>query len=122
MKMNLLFTAFMVLAAIAFLFVSDRAESLDITKIIQGTVKEAKVDSITIKNSADGKEIRIAINSYTVYNNVQRLTDLKQGDKVQVEYQAGHNINIATTITKIEEEADYEKNKFFERSINGRAI
>lgn len=104
MNMNLFFTTFVIMAALAFLSVSDRAEALDITKIIQGTIKEINADSIEILNDSNGNEMRTAINSNTVYDGVQKLTDLKAGDKVQIEYQENHNKNMATMITKIETE------------------
>jgi Domain of unknown function (DUF5666) len=102
MKTNLVYTAFMIMAALAFLSVNDRAESLDIKKIIQGTVKEAKGNSIKIIEDSDGKEVPVAIDSNTVYDNAQKFTDIKAGDKVQIEYQENHNKSTATMITRIE--------------------
>jgi len=104
MGMSPLFTIFVILVASAFLIMCDQAKSLDITTITEGTVKEAKTGYIKILDDRDGKEIRIAIDSNTVYDNVQKQTDLKAGDMVQVEYQVSHDKNQAISITKIEME------------------
>jgi hypothetical protein len=102
MGKDLVFTTFMIMVALAFLSVNDRAEPLDIKKILQGTVKEAKGNSIKIIEDPDGKEVPVIIDSNTVYDNVQKFTDIKVGDKVQIEYQENHNKSTATMITKIE--------------------
>lgn len=92
----------MVMVALAFLSVNDRAQPLDIKKITQGTVKAAKGNFIMIVQDSDGKEVRIAIDPNTVYDNVQKLTDIKAGDMVQIEYQEAQHKGVATLITKIE--------------------
>jgi hypothetical protein len=102
MQTNLAYTVFMIMAGLAFLSVNDRAESLDIKKIIQGTVKEAKGNSIKIIEDSDGKEVPVTIDSNTVYDNVQKLADIKAGDMVQIEYQEDHSKSTAIMITKIE--------------------
>jgi Domain of unknown function (DUF5666) len=100
--MNLLCTTFMMMVALAFISVNDRVEAVDITKIIQGTVQEIKNNSISIIEDTDGKEVKTAIDSNTVYDSVQKLTDLKVGDRVQIDYKTNLNKRTAITITKIE--------------------
>ncbi len=104
MKINQLFTLFTVISA--FIMVSDRIEALDIKNIIAGVVKEVKVDSIKIQDGLNSNEVRVIIDPNTVYDNIQKTTDLKAGDKVQVEYQTNHNNNIAISITKVEKGGD----------------
>jgi len=104
MNANLLFTIIMILAGFSFLAMSDPADSLDITKVVEGTVKATKANTIDVLDDSKSKDTRIAIDSNTVYDNVQKLSDLKIGDKVQVEYQTVHNKDIAITITKMEVE------------------
>ena len=104
MNINLLFTVFLIVAGIAFLAASDQARSLDITKSIQGTVKEEKAGFIVILENSDGKMVKIAADPNTVYNNVQQMADLKAGDKVQVDYQSVQDKKTAITITKMEVE------------------
>ena len=85
-----------------FLAVNGRAEPPDITGKLQGTIKAVQGSSIKIIEVPNGKEERIVIDPNTVYDNVQKLTDLKAGDKVQIDYGVSRNGKTASTITKIE--------------------
>ena len=102
MKIKSLFMVLMVMAGVTFFAVNDRAESLGIERIIQGTVKEARGNSIKILNDLNDNEIKLGINSNTVFEDIQKLTDLKAGDKVQIVYQEDQSKDTATMITKLE--------------------
>lgn len=90
--------------ALAFFSVSDRVEALDITTITQGTVMEARPNSIAILKDLNSEKVRVAITPNTVYDNAQKWNDIKAGDKVQIEYQEAHKNNLATEIKKMETE------------------
>ncbi len=92
------------LAALIFILMSDRAQSLDISKSLEGIVEQIKVNTITIQNTLTGYPAPIAVDTNTVYDNVQKLTDLKTGDRVQIKYQTIQHKNIASSVTKLEVE------------------
>jgi hypothetical protein len=89
---------------LSFFSLNAQSQVLDTTKVAQGIVKEVKLNSIKILCAADNSVFVATIDSNTVYDNVQKLTDLKAGDEIQVNYKINHDKNIAITVTKMEVE------------------
>jgi hypothetical protein len=82
------------------------AEALDITKTVEGTVVGVSAGSVEVRGDANNMEVAIAVGSDTVYDHVQKLTELKAGDKVQVEYQIKNGKNMAVSVKKLEVETE----------------
>jgi hypothetical protein len=101
MKTSLLFIIFVITVCFAFLAMDDRAESFNIREVTAGSVKQIRPHSIKILDDFNGGEVRVEIDPYTQYDNMQKLADLEEGDNVQVEYKTVHNKNTAITITKV---------------------
>jgi hypothetical protein len=87
-----------------FLSMTHQAQALDITNIKQGIIKDIKSDSLKMACDPNGVVLQMAIDPNTVYDNVQKWSDIKVGDKVQVVSKISQRRNIAITITKIENE------------------
>ncbi len=106
MKINLLFTMFVIAVGVVFLAVSDRAESFNTRGVVAGSVKDIDPRSIKVSDDFDGGEVRVEIDPNTRYSNMQRLSDLEEGDNVQVEYQTARNKNTAIIITRVPMESE----------------
>ncbi|MDE2028198.1 MAG: hypothetical protein KGK03_03220 [Candidatus Omnitrophica bacterium] len=78
------------------------AFGLDVTKSVQGTVKNFGASWLEIIGVPVSRDIRFAVDANTVYNNVQKLFELKAGELVQVQYQKVNGENLAVSVTKME--------------------
>ena len=73
---------------------------------LEGTIKSVSSNMITLANessqSQELREINVAINSQTRLSNLASVGDLKEGDRVKVEYKEEGNQKVATLIAKQE--------------------
>ena len=80
---------------------------------IEGRLKAVYSDFITITvfpdtmksadmNTSNGGELSFKVDSQTAYDNIARLTELKEGDKIRIEYKEDKGRNTAVTITKLD--------------------
>ena len=106
MSINFMYMTSILMTAVAFLSWSGQVEATGVTKIIQGAVKEVGVNAVDILDDVNGNRVQIRIDSNTVYDNIQELIDLREGDKVQVSYQTKYGRNIAIMITRMEIDGD----------------
>jgi hypothetical protein len=88
----------------ASLILTGPAESLDIRKTVEGTVIGLRAGSVIILSDPANKEIRVSVDPDTVYDHVQKLSDLKAGDKLHVDYQIKNGANMAIAVKKLEVE------------------
>ena len=83
---------------------------------IEGRLRSVYSDFITLTvspemmkspdiNTSNGGELAFKVDSQTGYDNIAGLTDLKEGDKLKVEYKEEKGKNIATMISKLESAA-----------------
>jgi hypothetical protein len=91
-----------VMVVVSLCWIDVQAQALDITKVVEGTIEEVKPGVISILCAANNSKFLATIDPNTVYDNVQKLSDLKKGDEVQVNYQINHFKNIAITVTKMD--------------------
>lgn len=92
-------------AALVFIPLVTRAALYGDSKIVAGIVKAVSGDSVTVtENAADGakaSEVTFQAQSATQYPDIQ-LKDLKEGDRIRVEYHEDQNLKVADTIAKDE--------------------
>ena len=83
------------------------------TFTMEGSLKGIYSDFFTIltqldtTKSSDANQVRTGelsfnVDGQTQYDNVDKLTDLKEGDKVRVDYRRDESTNIANLVTKLE--------------------
>lgn len=101
MKITFLYVFLAIGLGWMFLFWGEKSEAVDLTKNIEGTVEAVSSGYINIAD-ADNKLEQIAVDSTTVYDNVQKLSDLKLGDRVQIDYGVDNGKRLAITVTKLE--------------------
>ena len=88
------------MTAFVFLSWNGQVEDVAIKKILQGSIKDVKNNSITIWDGIKGSKVRIIIDSTTAFENSQKKTDIAEGDIVKVAYREEHGKKIAAVITK----------------------
>ncbi|MBP6343105.1 MAG: hypothetical protein KA403_04155 [Candidatus Omnitrophica bacterium] len=90
-------------AALVFIPLVTRAALYGDSKIVAGIVKAVSDDSITVtENAADGSQgndITLQAQSATQYPDIQ-LKDLKEGDRIRVEYHEDQNLKVADSVAK----------------------
>ena len=92
-------------AALVLIPLVTRAALYGDAKFIEGVIKTVANDTVTVSaQSADGKQIsEIDIHSKpeTQYRDMQ-FTDLKEGDRIKVEYHEDQDIKTADSIAKVQ--------------------
>ena len=85
-------------------------------KFVQGEIQEISANKLTIREDAADQAdqvdqaaeqaalVSIEVNQDTEFKDVDSLAGLNQGDRVKIEYEEDQNRNLATSISKIEEE------------------
>lgn len=119
--MNKLMSAFGALA-LAVSFVLPANAAIRNTNPVEGKIKNIYTDMFTISvvpeaeksseiNTSGGGEIAFRIDSSTGYENFNTLTELKEGDVVEVTYQDNNKSRdrIATLITKSDSSTTTER-------------
>ncbi len=73
-------------------------------KSIEGTVKDVGMDSLTVTAQSPDQmkmsEAQIQTDTQTQFQGISKLTDLKEGDKVKVDYRDDASKKIATVVMK----------------------
>jgi capsid protein len=103
MRKRPIFETVVLSAALVFIPLVTRAALYGDSKVVAGIVKAVSGDSVTVtENAADGSQgndITIQAQSATQYPDVQ-LKDLKEGDRIRVEYHEDQNLKVADSIAK----------------------
>jgi hypothetical protein len=79
-------------------------------KSIEGQIQNISANKLTIQeDKADqateqAAPVSIEVNQDTLFEQVDSLSGLNQGDRVKIEYQEDQDRNLATTVSKIEDE------------------
>jgi hypothetical protein len=106
MKRNFILAAGLVMTFICAQAV--RAEMFSFSKSMSGTIADVRPDAISLTPTspqAGANQIDLEINDSTKLKDIQAVTDLKQGDAIQVKYKEQDGRMIATQVEKDEEAA-----------------
>ena len=107
MKRNFLFEGFLVLAFLFLQSYTSMAAWFNLSKSLEGTIQEIHSNLITIaQNSSNPTEasltkIDIEVNNDTKYTDLNSVTELKQGDLVQIKYKEEEGKKVALEVAKI---------------------
>ena len=108
MRKRPIFETVVLSAALVFIPLVTRAALYGDSKIVAGIVKAVSDDSITVtENAADGSQgndITLQAQSATQYPDIQ-LKDLKEGDRIRVEYHEDQNLKVADSVAKDDSQA-----------------
>lgn len=91
--------------ALVFIPLVTRAALYEDSKVVEGIIKSVSTDAVTVVvQSPDGKQISEVDVQAKPETKVQDgiLTDLKEGDRIKIEYHEDKDLKTADTITKIQ--------------------
>ena len=93
-------------AALVFIPLITRAALNEDSKVIEGIIKAVANDTVTVIAQSTGgnqiSEVDIHAKPETKYQDVT-LADLKEGDRIKVEYHEDNNLKAADTIIKVQQ-------------------